>query len=423
MVNNSKLQLHTLMAIGVLAIINQLMFAVTWLTTLCLFVVLVIAGVMVYTFNRQGLFTTAQPSSSREAKNSVNGSASAAQGISQSISQSGDQRKTEHGDDSVLRASLTEMSALIAHEVSVIEQEHQRVTGLVRDAIGGISYSFKSLQALSQEQQQMISEVIDTNQNIGDEGKTTLASFVSDSNKTLEDFVGVIINTSKQSLETMSYTDEMVKQIGGIFSLLEQVENLASQTNLLALNAAIEAARAGDAGRGFAVVANEVRALSENSTDLNNDIRTEISLAQQTIEKLRGSVEVMASADMTSTLRAKDNVSVMMKHVGDVNDKTQTIVERLAAISGQIDETAVTGVRSLQFEDLTYQTLDSLTLNLNNLAKLNQALAKISSVDDIEQPLRELQQLCAEGLASSQQANQARTVSQSSMDEGDVELF
>ena len=371
---------------------------------------------MVYTFNRQDPLETTKPlTGSPETNDALAPLAN--------VSQRNATNDIEHCDDAVLRASLSQMSALITHEVGIIEQEHQRVTGLVRDAISGISYSFKSLQALSQEQQQMISEVIDTNQNIGDEGKTTLASFVSDSNKTLEDFVGVIINTSKQSLETMSYTDEMVKKIGGIFTLLEQVENLASQTNLLALNAAIEAARAGDAGRGFAVVANEVRALSVNSTDLNNDIRSEISQAQQTIEKLRGSVEVMASADMTSTLRAKDNVSVMMKHVGDVNDKTQTIVERLAAISGQIDETAVTGVRSLQFEDLTYQTLDSLTLNLNNLAKLNQALAKISSADDIQQPLRELQQLCAEGLASSQQANQVRTVSQSSMDEGDVELF
>ena len=254
-------------------------------------------------------------------------------------------------DSQLLRDSFTEVSTLIDQEVQVIQQEHQRVTGLVRDAIEGISYSFKTLQGLSQEQQQMINEVIDTNQSIGDEGKTTLESFVSDSNKTLEDFVDVIVNTSKQSLETMSYTDEMVKKFEGIFALLEQVENLSSQTNLLALNAAIEAARAGDAGRGFAVVANEVRALSVNSTELNNDIRSEISAAQETIANLRQSVEVMASADMTSTLEAKDKVSVMMKHVGHVNQETQAAVERLAQISPQIDETAATGVRSLQFED------------------------------------------------------------------------
>ena len=98
----------------------------------------------------------------------------------------------------------------------------------------------------------------------------------------------------------------MIAQFDSIFSLLGQVENLANQTNLLALNAAIEAARAGEAGRGFAVVANEVRELSINSTELNEDIRNKISGAQGIISQLRTSVESMASADMTPTLKAKE---------------------------------------------------------------------------------------------------------------------
>ncbi len=169
----------------------------------------------------------------------------------------------------------------------------------------GLSDTFKSLQALSYQQHDMLNQLVSQNANIGDEDETSLATFVDNSSKTLDEFVKVIINTSKQSLETMNYTDEMISQFERIFSLLEQVENLASQTNLLALNAAIEAARAGDAGRGFAVVANEVRALSLSSTDLNQDIRQEISSAKVTIENLRASVEVIASADMTQTIAEK----------------------------------------------------------------------------------------------------------------------
>ncbi|NMP31381.1 chemotaxis protein [Thalassotalea sp. M1531] len=319
--------------------------------------------------------------------------------------------------------SFEDIKSLIDQELDVISQEHGRVSQLVKDAIEGISHSFKTLQALSTEQQQMINEVISVNQDIGDAGHTTLESFVKDSSKTLEDFVGVIVNTSKQSLETMSYTDEMVKKFDGIFALLEQVENLSSQTNLLALNAAIEAARAGDAGRGFAVVANEVRSLSVNSTELNNDIRAEISEAQTTIANLRRSVEVMASADMTSTLEAKDRVKVMMEHVGHVNIETQEAVERLAEISPQIDETATIGVRSLQFEDLTFQTLDSLSLNISNLAQLSEQLNQFNADDDIAARLIQLSELCQQIMAESKLADQARTVSQSSMDEGDVELF
>ena len=72
---------------------------------------------------------------------------------------------------------------------------------------------------------------------------------------------------------------------------------------------------------------------------------------------------------------------------------------------------------------LTYQTINSLTFNLDNLANLNNELAKLRSVDDVLAQLVTIQTLCQESLAQSKQADQERTVSQSSMDEGDVELF
>ncbi len=218
-------------------------------------------------------------------------------------------------DDELIHSVIFELQQFIHQEINIIEKELQRTKMLVADAVTGISQSFKDLDHLSDDQQQMIQLLISHSGNMEDGQGGSLENFVTDSNRTLDDFVGVIINTSKQSLETMTYTDDMVAQFDSIFKLLSQVEGLASQTNLLALNAAIEAARAGEAGRGFAVVANEVRSLSVGSTTLNEDIRAEINNAKTIIAKLRESVKTMASADMTSTLEAKDKMTVMMSHV------------------------------------------------------------------------------------------------------------
>lgn len=327
-------------------------------------------------------------------------------------------------DETAIKETLHQIEKVIGLQIDVIEKEINRTKLLVQDAVGGISESFQYLQSLSAEQQNMINSVIENSQGIGEDHATTLEDFVADSGRTLESFVDVIINTSKQSLQTMSYTDDMVKQFDGIFNLISQVESLANQTNLLALNAAIEAARAGDAGRGFAVVANEVRALSVSSTELNNDIRLQISDAKDIIEKLRSSVEKMASADMTSTLEAKDNVSIMMQQVRDMNDQSAHIVDELATISPKISETVTLAVRSLQFEDLTYQSLASLEHNLNSLKQLSSHIVSLDVEDgNVKEQLLVLIKDCQLIIDNTQEKDSQRSVSQSSMDEGDVELF
>ncbi|WP_426357151.1 methyl-accepting chemotaxis protein [Pseudocolwellia sp. HL-MZ19] len=333
--------------------------------------------------------------------------------------------KSVHSDNNeLIQSTFEQISQLVSQQVLVIDNELDRTNILVREAAAGLSQSFKYLQSLSIEQQQMMSRVIGNHQNIGDEKCTTLEDFVNDSSRTLEEFVNVIITTSKQSLQAMSFTEDMSKQLDGIFNLLSEVENLASQTNLLALNAAIEAARAGEAGRGFAVVASEVRSLSVNSTDLNNDIRKEISKAQIIIGNLRDSVEVMASADMTSTLESKENVSNMVVNVGRINKESSEIIDCLAALTPQIDNTVITGVRSLQFEDLTNQTLTSVKYNLGNLTSLSHKLSAINLSDEnITNTLQDILLNCRDVFDKTNKVNNERSVSQSSMDEGDIDLF
>ncbi|OUR79977.1 hypothetical protein A9Q75_11355 [Colwellia psychrerythraea] len=332
---------------------------------------------------------------------------------------------TQVVDDELIHSVIFELQQFIHQEVDIVEKELLRTKMLVSDAVTGISESFKHLQNLSEEQQQMIQVLISQSGSMGDGKGASLDSFVADSNKTLDDFVGVIINTSKQSLETMVYTDDMVAQFDSIFKLLSQVEGLASQTNLLALNAAIEAARAGEAGRGFAVVANEVRSLSVGSTDLNEDIRTEINKAKGIIAKLRQSVEIMASADMTSTLEAKDKMIVMMSHVEDVNNQTNQSVEELAIIAPKITEAVSVGVRSLQFEDLTRQSLESLQMNVSSLHEISDALATFDKNPDIaiHQQLIKLKTTCQQVYYETRQSEDSRSVKQLNMDEGEIELF
>ena len=333
--------------------------------------------------------------------------------------------KTNTSDCEQNQQTLLLLNQTITQQSDVIDNEMTRVTAIVREAVSGLSDSFKSLEGLSQQQQVIVNDVLDNSKNIGDEKGSTLHDFVQDSAHTLEDFVNVIVKTSKQSLETMTFTDEMVEQFDGIFTLLEQVESLASQTNLLALNAAIEAARAGDAGRGFAVVANEVRSLSVSSTELNNDIRIEINKAKETISNLRDSVEAIASADMTPTLEAKKRVTVMMQKVEETSAENDNRVAELANIGPRINQMAGEGVRALQFEDLATQSVYSLNVNVGYLKQLSEQLKAVSAANKASQAIawQELHDLCLQLQSQTHSNEQNRSVSQETMDEGEIELF
>jgi len=339
------------------------------------------------------------------------------------------QAKLEFIEHKVDKTELNEMffqlNEVLSQQVRIIETEIDRTMDLVGEAVKGISGSFKYLQNFTNEQQLMVNAVNEHNNSIGEQEDSTLETFVLNSRNTLEDFVDTIIHSNKQSTEIMSFTDQVGDQFDVIFKLLEQVESLASQTNLLALNASIEAARAGDAGRGFAVVANEVRALSVSSTELNSIIREETASARNIIKQLRQSVELMMSADMTSTVKAKERFTTMMDHVSDANKQTRLVVEELTVLAPQVKDKVNLGVRSLQFEDLTYQTLDSLKINISNIYDISAELNSFEDHNkfDVTAQLIKMQQLCKNMVKEVTTVDQARSVSQSTMDEGEIELF
>lgn len=326
-----------------------------------------------------------------------------------------------------------EMSESLAVEAEVIHQEVTRVEALVKEAIVILGGSFHDLHNLTSQQADLISDIVSRSEEKGgDDSKEidsaesfSMQTFIAQTGTTLDGFVQTTVEVSRHSLEIVHHIDDMVKKLDGIFGLISNVEALASQTNLLALNASIEAARAGEAGRGFAVVADEVRTLSINSTGLNNRIRQEIGDAKITIEELRTTVGGMASTDMSETIATKEKMHNMLNYLNQINDFFNERVARVSLVGVELSSAVDNAVRSLQFEDISSQALNSIASNVQGLRDISGFLETITDsqgrvdIGVVNQAIERCQQM----RSTTQAKNQQRTVSQENLDEGDIELF
>ncbi len=119
------------------------------------------------------------------------------------------------------------------------------------------------------------------------------------------------VDATSQAQTGLARLDESTKSILGVLDL---ITGIAKQTNLLALNATIEAARAGDAGKGFAVVAQEVKQLSQQTSEAALDV-------QRMMDEIQADsgVVVAQMESVTST-------------IGDINERQTNMV---AAIEEQ----------------------------------------------------------------------------------------
>lgn len=171
-----------------------------------------------------------------------------------------------------------------------------------------------------------------------------------------------------KSVTKMTTDSEMFSRFSAQIEILaNNIRGVASRTNLLALNASIEAARSGRSGRGFGVVAQEVKGLSDETTNSSLGIEK----ITNKMKELSGEIEKSAAISERSLLELQKNgtkkITVIKQGLEKNNINIEKIIFDLGSLISNSDQ--IESELSVLFE-----------VTSNSIASLKTEIARVSNL-------------------------------------------
>ena len=323
-------------------------------------------------------------------------------------------------------------SSLTTDQFKILKATLTQIGSITNSAAQKLSNSLVGLQHESDDQRELLHGLVEElvqviSTNTQEEQLQGMSKYSDGTKKVITDFTQTVYEL-KCSTDAVAVEFSTINaQISAVSNLLDDVNQITSQTDLLALNAAIEAARAGEAGRGFAVVADEVRALSQRTSQFNEQIRASVTTIESSIQAATHSVQEASNIDTTAADSSLEHVSSMWQEMQDLNANSGAQAQRISTIADSIQVLVNEGVISLQFDDIVSQLMEQVTERIEKLEsstheiltnqidkKLTIQLALQNHLENLSRTLEKIREL---------EVN-TRSINQENVNlTGDVELF
>lgn len=275
-------------------------------------------------------------------------------------------------------------------EKAAIKRLIEEMTGMIgsiQSKADNMKENAGELSALSADTESQTSAATDSSQKT--EKQTTAVSSSAQQLKTSAQDISRQISMQTSLVDDMNEVtasskadiDELRKMSEEINEIVNIVKGISGQTKLLALNAKIEAARAGQAGKGFDVVATEVRDLSIQTENANQEIAGKIEAIQRVVntivehtDQMQKGIQSLSDASQqiseaveeqnTVTAEIARNVDATANEMKIVSDRISK-VEETAKITNQFS----TSVQSNSTE-IAVELSSLLNVTMENLSKI-----------------------------------------------------
>lgn len=304
-------------------------------------------------------------------------------------------------------AARNEASEAFRAALNACCENLERARGLVGDAVAQLLASFLNLRKIVDHQHAVLLSITDSlRQNGKGEG------FTGATIQLVNEFVEQVVRVSHESMRIIDQLHDTGGHVDNIVEHADKIDGLARETRFIAMNARIETQRAGESGRTFKVVAEEVKRLAKASSELSVRIRREVSECHASLQTTHRTAASLAGHDMNSAIESRGAIIGAIEKLSEVN---VTLQETLVSVGQMVDD----AVRALQFEDMVMQLLVD---TMGRLRKLGLLTVEMFSANDSGAWDMDDARMAALG-RDLQSLTKAPSVTQSSVDQGSIELF
>lgn len=229
------------------------------------------------------------------------------------------------------------------------------------------------------------STVVNDNTKISDklrESYEDIAETVKTGNENITNVRNTMQVMEQAVADASNVSNELSTQMEEIHGMLEEINNISSQTNLLSLNASIEAARAGEHGKGFAVVAEEIRKLSDESSNASDNIKKIIDSLTDRVNEVSYKIE----NGVKTSKRGYDEMdkvnSIFERIYEKTNEFEDIIVEENCMVSNLDNEFRVIAMEMINLYSFSEKNLEKLYGIQKSMGEQNQSARNLKEKMD-----------------------------------------